>query len=384
MSENRYKNRIITIPNVLTFFRILLIPVYVWLYLTRNESRNVWAAAVILLAGVTDVLDGYIARRWNMESDLGKILDPVVDKISLSAMCLMMSVRYPVMFWVLLFFAVKEASLGTLGYLYMKRTGIVNSARWYGKASSIVQYAVIIALILNRQITDYSAHVLIYLCMATHLISMASYVLFYVRSIASPRHTEEVAMRRIDWNILIMYLLLVAALFILMFTSGDSYLKEVLPKPIYLFLRFASIVGTIGIPAFFAGEKIPREKLDPERFPFRSYSWEKEGRAYEKIGIQKWKNKTPDMSRYFQRTFSKQGNMLRDPAHLRRLVQETCSAELLHWILILLSFLFAVLMDEGGLLAMLLYIVGNLVSLVIQRYNRPRIMKLIKRIEKTK
>ena len=384
MTENRYKDKIVTIPNLLTFFRMLLIPLYVWLYLSQKGSRNEWAAAVILLAGLTDVLDGAIARRWNMESDLGKIMDPAVDKISMSAMCLMMSARYPIMLWVLLFFAVKEASLATLGYLYMKRTGIVNSARWYGKASSIVQYVVVISLLWNQQMTDYTAHVLIYLCIATHLLSLISYTVFYVRSKRSPGKTEEFKMRRLDWSILVMYLLLVASIFLLIFTSRESYLREVLPKPVYLFLRFASLVGTIGIPAFFVGEKLPREKMDPEAFPFKLYGWEKEGRFYEKLGIQYWKNKTPDMSKYIKRAFAKQGNLLRDPQHLRKLVQETCAAELLHLILICLSPLFAILMDEYGILAMVLYIIGNLISLIIQRYNRPRILKLVKRIEKRK
>ena len=90
------------------------------------------------------------------------------------------------------------------------------------------------------------------------------------------------------------------------------------------------------------------------------------------------------MSKYIRRAFPKQGNLLRDPDHLRKLVVETCSAEFVHWVLILLSPLFAILMDELGVLAMILYIIGNMVSLVIQRYNRPRIMKIIQRIEKRK
>ena len=88
------------------------------------------------------------------------------------------------------------------------------------------------------------------------------------------------------------------------------------------------------------------------------------------------------MSKHFQKTFAKQGNLLRSPEHLRKLVAETCSAEFVHTVLILLSPAFVLLMDEYGVPAMVLYILGNLVSLIIQRYNRPRIMKIIQRIEK--
>ena len=378
--ENRYENRIVTLPNALTLFRVLLIPVFVWLY--GSLKNHVWSAAVLGFSALTDLADGWIARHFRMESNLGRILDPVADKLTQAAMCLMLLSRYPTMLALLIFFGVKEALLAALGYCYMRRTGIVNSARWYGKASSIVQYGVMLGIILSPEISDYTAHVLIALCFATHAISLVLYGAFYLRSVRHPESVPSVAMRPIDWHIMIMYLLLVASVFLLMFTTGDASLRQVLPKPLFVFLRFASIVGLLGIPAFFWGEKVPRRWFDPGRFPFRSFKWEQEGRIYEKIGIQHWKNHTPDMSKHFQKTFAKQGNLLRSPEHLRKLVAETCSAEFVHTVLILLSPAFVLLMDEYGVLAMVLYILGNLVSLIIQRYNRPRIMKIIQRIEK--
>ena len=377
--ENRYENRIVTLPNALTLFRVLLIPVFVWLY--GSLKNHVWSAAVLGLSALTDLVDGWMARHFRMESNLGRILDPVADKLTQAAMCLMLLSRYPTMLALLIFFGVKEALLAALGYCYMRRTGIVNSARWYGKASSIVQYGVMLGIILSPEISDYTAHVLIALCFATHAISLVLYGAFYLRSVRHPESVPSVAMRPIDWHIMIMYLLLVASVFLLMFTTGDASLRQVLPKPLFVFLRFASIVGLLGIPAFFWGEKVPRRWFDPGKFPFRSFKWEQEGRIYEKIGIQHWKNHTPDMSKHFQKTFAKQGNLLRSPEHLRKLVAETCSAEFVHTVLILLSPAFVLLMDEYGVLAMVLYILGNLVSLIIQRYNRPRIMKIIQRIE---
>ena len=378
--ENRYENRIVTLPNALTLFRVLLIPVFVWLY--GSLKNHVWSAAVLGLSALTDLVDGWMARHFRMESNLGRILDPVADKLTQAAMCLMLLSRYPTMLALLIFFGVKEALLAALGYCYMRRTGIVNSARWYGKASSIVQYGVMLGIILSPEISDYTAHVLIALCFATHAISLVLYGAFYLRSVRHPESVPSVAMRPVDWHVMIMYLLLVASVFLLMFTTGDASLRQVLPKPLFVFLRFASIVGLLGIPAFFWGEKVPRRWFDPGKFPFRSFKWEQEGRIYEKIGIQYWKNHTPDMSKHFQKTFAKQGNLLRSPEHLRKLVAETCSAEFVHTVLILLSPAFVLLMDEYGVLAMVLYILGNLVSLIIQRYNRPRIMKIIQRIEK--
>ena len=226
MQENRYQTRIITIPNVLTLIRLLLIPLFIWLYCACKE--HIWSAVVVVTSGLTDVLDGFIARKCRMESNLGRVLDPVADKLAQAAMCFAMIYRYPIMLWVLIFFAVKELIMAALGWFYMRRTGVVNSARWYGKASSIVQYATMLALILNPTISEYSAHVLISLCMLTHAISLLLYVIFYIRSMLNPAHEPGVAMRPIDWQVMVMYLLLMLSVFLLMFTSGESFLREVL------------------------------------------------------------------------------------------------------------------------------------------------------------
>lgn len=139
MQQNTYQSRYFTIPNLLSLVRLLLIPLFIWLYCACKE--HIWSAVVVATSGLTDVLDGHIARKYHMESNLGRILDPAADKLTQMAMCLAMVYRYPIMLWVLIFFGVKEFFLALLGYFYMRRTGIVNSARWYGKASSIVQYA---------------------------------------------------------------------------------------------------------------------------------------------------------------------------------------------------------------------------------------------------
>lgn len=87
--------RILTIPNLLTLFRLILIPVIAWLYCARQDYAM--AAAMLVLSGVTDVADGYIARHFNMISDLGKMLDPVADKLTQFVMLLCLFSRFPAM-----------------------------------------------------------------------------------------------------------------------------------------------------------------------------------------------------------------------------------------------------------------------------------------------
>ena len=92
--EEKYKHKIITIPNVLSFFRLLLIPVIVWLYIVKKYP--IWTMAVLALSGITDIVDGIIARKCNMISDFGKAFDPVADKLTQIAMlfCLVSRFRW--------------------------------------------------------------------------------------------------------------------------------------------------------------------------------------------------------------------------------------------------------------------------------------------------
>ena len=92
--EEKYKHKIITIPNILSFFRLLLIPVIVWLYIVKKDP--IWTMAVLALSGITDIVDGIIARKCNMVSDFGKAFDPVADKLTQIAMlfCLVSRFRW--------------------------------------------------------------------------------------------------------------------------------------------------------------------------------------------------------------------------------------------------------------------------------------------------
>ena len=183
-----------------------------------------------------------------------------------------------------------------------------------------------------------------------------------------------------DIGALIMALLFVLSIAVFALTSGDR-LKHLF-KPLYVFLRMASIVGIIGIAAFFIGESIPRSLYDYRRFPFKCYKWERNGEIYVKLGVRWLKSHSIDMSSIMPKAFPKQNTMSRDKAHLERLVQEMCNAELVHWILMFLSPVFWLLIDGWyGVAIAIGYALSNLGDIMIQRYNRPRIVMIIKRME---
>lgn len=85
------KDQVLTIPNLLSVIRLALIPLIVWLYIGKQEYSA--AVAVILISGATDIIDGFIARKFNMVSDLGKILDPVADKLTQATVILCLTVK---------------------------------------------------------------------------------------------------------------------------------------------------------------------------------------------------------------------------------------------------------------------------------------------------
>ncbi len=145
------------------------------------------------------------------------------------------------------------------------------------------------------------------------------------------------------------------------------------------FLRFAFVVALIGIPSFLIGELLPRSRMRFREFPFKPFRFEDGGKFYEKFRIQAWKDRLPDMSKVMPRAFKKKLTRvaLREPRYVKRLIQETCSAEFVHWLLIALSPLVRRLMGEAdGALAAFLYCVGNIPFIAIQRYNRPRLVAL--------
>lgn len=100
------KDQVLTIPNLLSVIRLALIPLIVWLYIGKQEYSA--AVAVILISGATDIIDGFIARKFNMVSDLGKILDPVADKLTQATVILCLTVKYRWMRGLIVLFVVAD------------------------------------------------------------------------------------------------------------------------------------------------------------------------------------------------------------------------------------------------------------------------------------
>ena len=116
------RKEIFSIPNLMGYFRILMIPVFSWMYLTASTREDVYrAAAVVFISSVTDLLDGWVARRFHMVTELGKSVDPLADKLTHGALALCLAFEYPLMWALVALLAVKEGYMAVMGLILLKR-----------------------------------------------------------------------------------------------------------------------------------------------------------------------------------------------------------------------------------------------------------------------
>lgn len=140
-------------------------------------------------------------------------------------------------------------------------------------------------------------------------------------------------------------------------------------------------IAVLGILSHFVGQALPRARFSAESFPYRTADWENGGRVYEKLGIKHWKDALPDMSRIMPDMVKKKLTGQNREQGMDVLIAETCVAECVHWALILLSLgIFFFWRGAWAVVFWLVYnLLGNLPFIIIQRYNRPRLVMLEQR-----
>ena len=144
-----WKKEVFTIPNILSMFRLALIPVYISIYLNAITTADYRLAAVILaISCLTDAIDGFIARKFNMISNLGKFLDPLADKFTQLAVTICLSVRYAVLRPVLVLFLIKEFFQLFASIFHFRRGKMLPGALWAGKVCTTVLFVSLIVMVL--------------------------------------------------------------------------------------------------------------------------------------------------------------------------------------------------------------------------------------------
>ena len=174
------KKKIFTIPNILSLFRIILAIVFLNISIKFRiaEKRNT-LLIILIISGISDFLDGQIARRFHMVSDLGKILDPIADKLTQGVLLICFLYQYKMAKYVLVLFLIKETYMGVMGLKTLTTTGKNEGAMWYGKVSTAFFYAAMVILFLFSQIPVLAAECLICACGIFLLMSLIMYNRYY-------------------------------------------------------------------------------------------------------------------------------------------------------------------------------------------------------------
>lgn len=176
-----WKKEILTIPNLLSLFRLLLIPVYVVIYLNAQETADYYVAAGILAVScLTDLIDGKIARHFNMISTVGKILDPVADKATQFTLIMCLALKYPVLWYLVGLFVVKESFQLIAGGISLRKGKMLKGALISGKICTTVLFVSLIFMVMIEDLSSTVICVITIIDIIFMLISFCEYLATYV------------------------------------------------------------------------------------------------------------------------------------------------------------------------------------------------------------
>lgn len=179
-----WKKDIFTIPNLLSLFRLILIPVYITIFLNANgDSANYSIAAGILAVScLTDLIDGKIARHFNMISNLGKILDPVADKATQFSLIMCLVIEKPVLWILVALFVVKESFQIIAGGVTLKKGKMLKGALVSGKVCTTVLFVSLILMVMFfPSLSDKNIQVLVVIDSICMLVAFAEYLFTYLK-----------------------------------------------------------------------------------------------------------------------------------------------------------------------------------------------------------
>jgi len=171
---------VFTIPNLLTFARIVLITPFVVLFLNENYLA---AAIVVIISGLTGCFDGLIARKFNQVTELGKILDPIADKLTLIAIVICVAIYMPIVTPVMAVLLVKDTLMLIGGTNLIKKGITPPAAKWYGKIGTIMFYLSVCTIVFLKAVMNYENDVLSFtmlsLTTVVMIFSLVKYSIIY-------------------------------------------------------------------------------------------------------------------------------------------------------------------------------------------------------------
>lgn len=174
-------SKILTIPNILSIFRILLIPVYVILYQNAQHTKDcLFAGGILVVSCLTDLADGYIARKCDMVSTLGIILDPIADKLTQITLVALLSKRYRILSSLLVLLLLKEGIQLVAGIYSLRKRKMLSGALPEGKAATAVLFTSLSVLVFFPNLSENALNILAAVNAGLLTISLVRYLLEYI------------------------------------------------------------------------------------------------------------------------------------------------------------------------------------------------------------
>ncbi len=175
-----WKKEILTVPNLLSLFRLLLIPVYVVIYLNAKNSTDFYiAGAILAVSCLTDMIDGKIARHFNLITTVGKVLDPIADKATQFTLIVCLAMRYQVLFYVIALFVVKETFQLVAAYWLYRKGKILKGALITGKICTTVLFLSLIAMVVYPKMTVRQVEIIAVIDLIFMVMAFTEYALAY-------------------------------------------------------------------------------------------------------------------------------------------------------------------------------------------------------------
>ena len=176
-----WKKEILTIPNLLSFFRLILIPVYMVIYLRARDVRDyIIAGTILAVSCLTDMVDGKIARKFNMITTFGKFLDPLADKLTQFSLLLCLAVRYPVLWPVFVLFVLKELFQLFAGILTARHGYILKGALISGKVCTTVLFVSLVSMVLFHNMDSSIVSIIAMVDGVFLMVAFADYFITYL------------------------------------------------------------------------------------------------------------------------------------------------------------------------------------------------------------
>jgi len=186
------------VPNIISIFRICLVPVFVVVYFSDENDHNLYAVLIYALAAFSDFLDGFLARRYKVSSNLGKVLDPLGDKLMTIAVMVCITIDGLIPLWAVLLAGLKELMMGAGGLLLHKKAQAeIPASNIIGKASTVVFFLVCVTLMLFRDISRWGSITLISLAIGLTFIALVSYLIKYIKIMKSSEVEEASTKRKV-------------------------------------------------------------------------------------------------------------------------------------------------------------------------------------------